>query len=128
MLNFVHAERYPVDLERRCHGVGCLLKNEVVQLSDVVFNPRLDVETNPAYLLDQVLPVRFHRPPPAVAVCSGIIDIPDIVHQYAPEQYADRLLGEAERLRSLVPELQLHSDPVLIFRQVPFCRFVVNTD
>lgn len=128
MLNFVHAERYPVDLERRCHGVGCLLKNEVVQLSDVVFNPRLDVETNPAYLVNQVLPVRLHGPPPAVAVRSGIIDIPDVVHQHAPEQLPDRLLGEAERLRSLVPELQLHPDPVLVLRQAAFCRLVVNTD
>ena len=97
-------------------------------MPDVVLYSRLHVEPNPAHLLNQVLPIGFHGPPPAVAVCSGIIDVTDIVHQDTPEPDANRLPGEAECLRPLVPELQLHPDPVLVLRQAPLCRFVVNTN
>lgn len=115
-------------MKRRCHSIGRLLKDEAVQLSDVVLDTWLNIEPNPAHLLDQVLPVGFHGPPPTVAICSWIINVPDIVHQHTPEEHADRLLGEAKRLRPFVPKLKLHSDPMLIFRQAPFCRLVINAN
>lgn len=116
MLYLLYAERNAIDLERRCHGVGRLLKYEIVQLPDVILDPRLDVEPDPAHLLDQVLPVGLHGPPPAVAVCSGVVDVPDIVHQHAPKQDADGGRVEAKRLCSLVTKLEFYPDPVLPFR------------
>lgn len=128
MLYLLYAERHAIDLEGRCHGVRRLFKYEVIQLPDVVFDPRLDIEPDPAHLLDQVLPVGFHGPPPAVAVRPWIVDVPDIVHQHAPEQDADRGRVKTERLCPLVPKLELHPDPVLSLRQAPLCRLVVNTN
>lgn len=113
MLYLLYAERHAVDLEGRSHGVRRLFKYEVVQLPDVVLDPRLDIEPDPANLLDQILPIGLHRPAPAVAVRPRVVDIPDIVHQHTPEQDADGGRVEAKRLRSLVPELELHPDPVL---------------
>lgn len=128
LLYLLHTEWNPIDLKRRGHRIGRLLKNEPLQLPDIIFNSRLHVKPNPAYLLNQIFPVVFHGPPPAVAVRPWVIDVANIVHQHAPEQHADRSRVKAKRLRPLVPELELHPDPVLVLRQAPFCRFVINAN
>lgn len=115
-------------MEGRSHSVRRLFKYKIVQLGDVVLNPRPDVEPNPAHLLNQVLPVGLHRPAPAIAVRPRIVDVPDIVHQHAPEEDADGGRVEAERLRSLIPKLNLYPDPVLVLRKAALCRLVVNAD
>lgn len=127
-MDLLHAERDPIDLERRCHRIRRLLEDEPIQLADVVFYSRLHIEPDPAHLLDQVLPIGFHRPPPAVTVRPRIIDVPNIVHKHASEQDADRSRIKAKRLRPLVPELQLHPDPMLLIRQATLCGFVINAN
>lgn len=127
-MNFAQKERRAVDFNCRGNGVSGLLKDKRVQLSDIILYSRLHIEPNPANLINQIFPVIFHGPSPTVAVCPWVIDVADVVYQDAPEQHANRSRVKAERPRPLVPELKFHPDPVLVFRQAPFCRFVINAN
>ena len=127
-MNFAQKERRAVDFNSCGNGVSGLLKDKRVQLSDIILYSRLHIEPNPANLLNQIFPVIFHGPSPTVAVCPWVIDVADVVYQDAPEQHANRSRVKAERPRPLVPELEFHPDPVLVFRQAPFCRFVIDAN
>ena len=127
-MNFAQKERRAVDFNSCGNGVSGLLKDKRVQLSDIILYSRLHIEPNPANLLNQIFPVIFHGPPPAVAVCPWIVDVANVVHQHTPEQDANWSRVKAERLCPLVSELEFHPDPVLVFRQAPFCRFVINAN
>nr|WP_300688266.1 hypothetical protein [uncultured Oscillibacter sp.] len=127
-MNFAKKERRAVDFNSCGNGVSGLLKDKRVQLSDIILYSRLHIEPNPANLLNQIFPVIFHGPPPAVAVCPWIVDVANVVHQHTPEQDANWSRVKAERLCPLVSELEFHPNPVLVFRQAPFCRFVINAN
>ena len=113
-MNFAQKERRAVDFNSCGNGVSGLLKDKRVQLSDIILYSRLHIEPNPANLLNQIFPVIFHGPPPAVAVCPWIVDVANVVHQHTPEQDANWSRVKAERLCPLVSELEFYPNPVLV--------------
>ena len=102
----------------------------MIQLPDIVLDSRLHEDRNTADLVNQLLPIGFHGPPPAVAVGAGIIHIADIVNQDPAKQGPNRFRnsGKSKLGSTVPPELELHPDPVLFLRQAPLCRLVIYPD
>lgn len=80
-LNLFHKEWCSIDIYGGPNSIDGLIKDIMVQLSDVVLHSRLDKERDPPDLVDQLRPIGLHRPAPAVAVGAWIIYITDIVDQ-----------------------------------------------
>ena len=102
----------------------------MIQLPDIVLDSRLHEDRNTADLVNQLLPIGFHGPPPAVAVGAGIIHIADIVNQDPAKQGPNRFRnsGKSKLGSTVPPKLELHPDPVLLFWQAALCRLVVDPD
>ena len=129
-LNLFHKEWCSIDIYGGPNSIDGLIKDIMVQLSDVVLHSRLDKERDPPDLVDQIRPIGLHRPAPAVAVGTRIIHITDIVDQDPAEQGPNgfRDGGESKLSSPFPPELELHPDPVLLLRQAPLCRLVIYPD
>lgn len=117
-----------VNLERCRYGVPGLIENKVIKLHNVVFYPRLYIEPDPPGLLDQLLPIGLQGPSPFIGIGIVFIYISEIVQQHTPEFHADLLLSLNEGESPIIPELQLHSDPMLSVGQSSFCCLIINAD
>lgn len=129
-MNLLHEEWSTIDIYGGPNSIGSLVKDIMVQLPDIVLHSRLHKERDPRDLVNQIRPIGFHRPPPAVTVGAWIIYIADIIDQDPTEQGANGLRdsGKGKLSGPLPPELKLHPDPMLLFRQIALCCLVVDPD
>lgn len=130
LLDLLHEERRTIDIYGGPNGIGSLVKDIMIQLPDIVLDSRLDKDRDPPGLVDQICPVGFHRPPPAVTVGAGIIHIANIIDQDPTEQNANGLRdsGKSKLRCPFPPELQLHPNPVLLFWKTALRCLVVDPD
>ena len=75
----------------------------------------------------QLLPIRSNRPPAPVGICRGN-SVGYKITQQSTEYRPD--IGTSDPISStvsnFVPELQLHTDPMLAFLAATLCSFIVD--